>query len=116
VKRAFYLGLGLLFIGFAVIGVLLPVVPSVPFLIVAAFCFARSHPAWAQRLYEHPVYGPSLRDWRDRGAIDRRAKYAAIVGMTIGVVFTAATVGAPLLLIPLGVLAIVGPWIWTRPE
>jgi uncharacterized membrane protein YbaN (DUF454 family) len=102
--------------GLAVIGILLPVVPSVPFLIVAAFCFARSNPAWAQRLYDHPIYGASLRDWRDRGAIGRPAKYAAIVGMSIGVLFTLATVGAPLFLIPLGMLAIVGPWIWTRPE
>ncbi|MBM3594547.1 MAG: DUF454 domain-containing protein [Alphaproteobacteria bacterium] len=115
-KRPVYAALGLLFVALGAIGIVLPVLPTVPFLIVAAFFFARSHPEWAQRLYDHRVYGPPLRDWRDRGAIGRRAKYAAIVAMAVGVVFTALTIGAPFFLISIAVLAIFGPWIWTRPE
>ena len=115
-KRRIYAGLGLLFVALGAVGVILPIMPTVPFLIVAAFFFARGHPAWAQRLYDHPVYGPPLRDWRDRGAIGRPAKYLAIAGMTVGVVFTTVTLGIPLALISLAILAIVGPWLWTRPE
>lgn len=115
-KRPIYASLGLLFLGLGALGVPLPILPTVPFLIVAAYFFARSNPEWAQRLYDHPLYGPSLCDWRDRGAIGRRAKYVAIIGMAVGVIFTALTIGAPLFLISVAVLAIVGPWIWTRPE
>jgi len=115
-KRPVFLTFGLLFLGLGLIGIALPILPTVPFLIVAAFFFARSNPEWAERLYQHPVYGPSLRDWRDRGAIGRRAKFAAIIGMSVGVIFTFVTVGAPFFLISVAVLAIFGPWIWTRPE
>ncbi len=116
VKRKVYLALGLLFVAAGAVGVVLPIMPTVPFLIVAAFCFARSNPAWAKRLYEHPTYGKSLRDWRDRGAIRRTAKLAAIGAMTIGVGFTFFTIGFPWVLISLALLLTVGPWIWTRPE
>ncbi len=115
-KRPIYFSFGLLFLGLGIVGAVLPLLPTVPFLLVAAFFFARSHPEWAQRLYDHPVYGPSLCDWRDRGAIGRRAKYASIGAMAAGILFTWITVGAPFFLISVAVLALVGPWIWTRPE
>ena len=87
-----------------------------PFLLLAAFFFARSRPEWAQRLYDHPTYGPSLCDWRDRGAIGRRAKLAAIGAMTAGIAFSWLTIGYPWFLISVAALMLVGPWIWTRPE
>ena len=107
---------GLIFLALGIIGVLLPIMPTVPFLLVAAFCFARSRPDWAQKLYDHPTYGPSMREWRDRGAIGARAKYTAIGAMGAGVVFTWFTIGWPWVLISVAVLVTVGPWIWTRPE
>lgn len=114
--RTLYLSAGLLAMAAAAIGVLLPILPTVPFLLLAAFCFARSHPEWARRLYEHPRYGPSLREWRDRRAISRRAKVSAIGAMSVGVAFTAVTIGFPWVLVSVAVLAIAGSWIWTRAE
>jgi uncharacterized membrane protein YbaN (DUF454 family) len=107
---------GFIALALGAIGVALPIMPTVPFLLLAAFCFARSHPEWAQRLYEHPTYGPGLRDWRDRSAISRKAKVSAIVAMTAGVGFTWLTVGFPYVWISLAVLTIAGSWIWTRAE
>lgn len=107
---------GFIALGLGAIGVALPIMPTVPFLLLAAFCFARSHPEWAQRLYEHPTYGPGLRDWRDRSAISRKAKVSAILAMTAGVGFTWLTVGFPYVWISLAVLTIAGSWIWTRAE
>ena len=115
-KRPVYLLFGILFVALGAIGAALPIVPTVPFLIVAAFCFARSSPALERKLLEHPVYGRSLRDWRERGAIGHKAKLLAIGGMTAGVLFTAFTIGFPWAFISIAILVTVGPWIWSRPE
>ena len=109
-------GAGLLAVALGAIGAFLPIVPTVPFLLLAAFCFARSHPEWEQRLLDHPTYGQSLREWRSRGAISRRAKVGAIGAMTAGVGFTWLTVGWPWAGISVAVLVISGSWIWTRNE
>ena len=114
--RPLFLAGGLISVGFAAAGAFLPLLPTVPFLLVAAFCFARSSPALEQKILDHPVWGPHVRDWRERGAIPRRAKYAAIGGMSIGVVFTYAALGFPWAWISIAILALVGPWIWTRNE
>jgi len=116
VTRPLYLAGGLLSVGLGVIGAFLPIVPTVPFLLLAAFCFARSNPVWEQRLLDHPQYGAQLREWRERRAISRRAKISAIVAMSAGVGFTWLTVGFPWAWISVAVLTISGAWIWTRNE
>lgn len=107
---------GLAAVGLGIVGAFLPILPTVPFLLLAAFCFARSHPEWERRLLEHPTYGASLRAWRERKAISRRAKISAIVAMTVGVGFTWLTIGWPWVLVSVAVLVISGTWIWTRNE
>lgn len=115
-KRHLYLTGGLAALGLGIVGVLLPIMPTVPFLLLAAFCFSQSHPKWADRLYDHPHYGESLRNWRDRRAISRRAKISAVIAMAIGVGFTWWTVGWPWVLVSVAALAIAGTWICTRNE
>ena len=114
--RPIYLVCGLLALGMGLIGIALPILPTVPFLLLAAFCFARSQPAWEQRLLDHPRYGAALRDWRERQAIRRPAKVAALGAMSAGVVFTGLTIGFPWVLVSIAVLTICGSWIWTRAE
>jgi uncharacterized membrane protein YbaN (DUF454 family) len=114
--RHFYRIAGLICVGLGIVGAALPILPTVPFLLLAAFFFAKSHPEWAERLYNHPHYGPSLRQWRDRRAISKRAKISAIVAMAVGVGFTWFTIGWPWVMISVAVLVISGTWIWTRNE
>ncbi len=112
--RHLWTGAGLALVAIGAVGAFLPLLPTVPFLLLAAFCFAKGNPAWEQRLLDHPKYGPALRQWRERRAISRRAKKAALVAMAISVGITALTAGWPWVLIPAAVMAISGTWILTR--
>lgn len=95
---------------------MLPLVPTVPFLILAALCFAKSNPAWEKKLLDHPHWGPQLKDWRDRRAISRRSKVMAVGAMSVGAVFTYFTLGLPWAYISIAILTISGAWIITRNE
>ena len=115
-RRQIYLACGAAAFTLAMIGIVLPIMPTVPFLLLAAFCFSRSHPAWAARLYEHPRYGPAMREWRDRGAVSRKAKVSAVLAMSAGVAFTWFSIGWPWVMISIMVLVVAGTWLWSRPE
>ena len=114
--RPLYLAGGLVAVGLGALGAFLPLLPTVPFLLLATLCFARSNPAWEQRILAHKQWGPQLADWRERRAINRRAKIGAIGAMSAGLAITWFTLGAPWVFISLAVLVICGGWIWTRAE
>jgi len=115
-KRHLWTGAGLMFVGIGAVGAVLPLLPTVPFLLLALYCFARGNPVWEQRLLDHPRWGPPLRNWRERRVIPRKAKKAALIAMGISVVVTAVTAGWPWVLIPAAVMVLSGGWIWTRNE
>jgi len=114
--RVLWLAAGILSFAVGTVGIALPILPTVPFYLLAAFCFARSRPEWAERLYAHPRYGPGLRQWRDRRAIGRKAKLSALGAMAVGVSATWLALGWRWALVPAAVMAISGTWIWTRAE
>ena len=62
-------------------GLALPLVPTTPFLLLAAFAFARSSDRWHAWLLNHRVFGPIIKDWRRHRAIGSRAKIASVVSM-----------------------------------
>ena len=99
------------------LGAFLPVLPTVPFLLVAAWAGGKGWPQLEAWLLAHPRHGPALQRWRDHRAVPRRAKWAASATMVVSVAFI-ATSSAPLA-VKLGVPALmlaVATWLWTRPE
>lgn len=68
-------------LGFA--GIVLPILPTTPFLILAAFAFSRSSPRLRQWLVEHDIFGGPIRDWEDKGAIRPRYKIMACTAMIL---------------------------------
>ena len=114
--RGLYLAGGLIAVGLGAIGAFLPIMPTVPFLLLAVYCFARSNPEWERRILDHPNWGPQVRDWRERRAISRRAKTMAIGAMIVGAVFTWYTLGHPWYWVSIAILVIAGSWIATRNE
>lgn len=81
--RYVFLCLGWFFVALGVIGAFLPVLPTTPFLLLAVACFARSSPKLEAWLMNHRTFGPPLKNWRERGAISRRAKIMAISLMVL---------------------------------
>ena len=114
--RLLYRALGFVAVALAAIGAFLPIMPTVPFLLVAVYFFARSSPELEQKILDHPHWGPQVRDWRERRAISRSSKTMAIGAMTIGVVFTWYTLGEPWYYVSLAILVVAGGWIATRNE
>jgi uncharacterized membrane protein YbaN (DUF454 family) len=116
IKQQLYLWAGLLALALGTAGIALPLLPTVPFMILAAFCFARSSPALEARLLNHPKFGVHLVAWRDKGAISRRGKWSATIafGVSIAIGFTALAL--PWSLLPLGVAGVCLSWIWLKPE
>ncbi len=84
VIRGVFLVLGLTFVALGFAGIFLPVLPTTPFLILAAACFARSSQRLEGWLLNHRQFGLLLRDWRTRGAIPRKAKWMAFGGSALG--------------------------------
>ncbi len=109
--------LGLAATALAIAGAALPVLPTTPFLLVAAWAFARSSPRLEAWLRNHPRLGPPLAAWEQRRAIPRPAKAVAVASLpaSVGMVHLA---GAGLgLTFAIGLfLACVGGWILTRPS
>ena len=114
--RPLYLAGGIISVALGAIGAVLPIMPTVPFLLLAVFCFARSNPEWEQKNLDHPHWGPQVADWRERRAISRKSKTLAILAMAAGAVFTWYTLGAPYYWISLAILVVCGTWIATRNE
>jgi len=115
-RRTVYLLSGFTTLALGAIGVVLPLLPTVPFVVMAAFCFARSSPQLERKLLEHRHFGNHIRTWRERGAISRKGKRAALIAFAvsagIGLLFTPP----PWSLAPLVAALVGGTWILRRPE
>jgi len=70
--------LGFVFLGLGLIGVFLPLLPTTPFVLVSAGCFAKSSDKWHQRLLSNKIFGPLIRDWQDRKCISFSTKVTAL--------------------------------------
>ncbi|MFO6421994.1 YbaN family protein [Motilimonas sp. KMU-193] len=83
IKRPFYFVCGCLAFLLGLIGIPLPVLPTTPFILLAAFCFAKSSERFHQALLNHPWFGPMIRDWQAKRAIAKKTKQRALVLMSL---------------------------------
>lgn len=115
--RVLLLALAIVSLALGLLGIVLPGLPTTPFILLAAWAAARSSPRLAAWLERHRVFGPLIRDWRAGGRVSRRAKWSATAAMT-------ACAALMLWLSPerwmaalgISVMAAVGLWLWCRPE
>lgn len=104
-------------LGVGVLGIFLPLVPTVPLVLLAAFCFAKSSERLHKWLTGHKTFGPMIADWNESGAIRPNAKKMATV--SIAIVFGISLIlGLPtkVLVIQAVTLTCVLVFIWSRPS
>lgn len=101
----------------AVAGIILPILPTTPILLVAVWAFGKSSPELAQRIRNHRVLGPPVRDWQDHGVISTNAKFLAILVMTFmgGWLWAYGNLPVWLILLIVAVMAGAGAFVGSRP-
>lgn len=115
--RSLWLVAGLLSLLLGIVGAFLPLLPTTPFLLLSAFAFSRSSPAFHRWLVDHETFGPPIRDWERDRAISRKGKKAATLAIALTPILT-MLFSVPLwaLFAQIAVLAAVLAFIWTRNE
>ena len=116
--RGIYFVMGWAMLGLGTTGVVLPLLPTTPFVLAAAWCFCRSSPRMAAWLEKHPVLGRSITNWQREGAVSWRSKMAAVASMGFGYAITLGLtrldhLAAALLAV---LLLAVATFILTRPS
>lgn len=75
--------LGMLCLLLGAVGLVLPLLPTTPFVLLAAGCFARSSPRMHQWLLNNALFGPVLQDWERNRCVSRRVKRVALTMMLV---------------------------------
>lgn len=115
--RLLWLSFGLLALALAFLGVFLPILPTTPFLLLAAFAFARSSPRLNDWLVNHPQFGVLIRNWQRDGSIDRRTKISAALVMALTFILSFVLGASPtVLIIQAVVLSCAATFVLTRPD
>ena len=104
-------------VALGLVGVFVPGLPTVPFLLLAAWAGGKGWPALEAWLLNHPRHGPAIRRWRDHRAVPRRAKWAASATMAVSVALIALSTAHPGAKVGMALfLLAVAVWLWRRPE
>jgi len=115
--RIFWLFIGGSSLGLGTLGMFLPLLPTVPFFLLAAFGFSKSSRKIHNWLLNHKVFGPDIQNWNKYRIIRRRAKLMAISAM-IASVLLALLFGVPYTYIILQIITLgfIGRFIWRQKE
>lgn len=117
IKRIGWKLISIMSLGAALVGTILPGWPTVPFLLVAAWGGSRGWPELEQRLLAHPRAGPAIRDWRERRAVPRKGKVAAVGLMGVSMMIFWFSLRDPVLTALLAAfLTVMALWLWSRPD
>lgn len=103
--RVFWLVVGILALALGGLGVILPLLPTTPFVLVAAFAFANSSDTLHQWLLDHNIFGPLIANWQRYGAISRSAKVLSLLSM-VALLVISLVMGVPAFVIAVQALVV----------
>jgi len=108
----------MVFVCLGILGIALPVLPTIPFMIIALWCFAQSSERFHKWLYEHSVFGPPLQQWDQHRVIPPIAKAVAVTAMIASSVYVTMYSEMPYYaVIAMGVLFTCTAWyILSKPS
>ena len=110
------MGLGFLSLGMAYVGVVVPGIPFSIFLVLAAYCFAKSSKKMHDWLYNHKYFGPFLTNWTQKKVFPTKGKYAMVIVMSSSLAFLWFTTGNIKAVIWSGAFMLaVAVWAWRFP-
>ena len=115
-QRATWTAAGATSLVVGVLGIFLPLLPTTPFVLLAAFCFSRGSERFENWLLTHPRFGPMVADWRARRAVPRRAKQLAWGTMAVGSAGTWAVMPEPWRRLPALVCLAIAAWMSQLPD
>lgn len=99
------------------VGAFLPVMPTVPFVVLAAFAATRGSDRLRAWLLAHPTFGRAILDWEQNGTVSRRTKQVTSVMMAMSSVSMCVFAPRPwMAVVGITVMAVVALWLWRRPE
>lgn len=87
-KKKLYIAFGFLAVALAIIGVFIPGLPTVPFLLVALFCFERSSKKYHDMIMNNKYFGPVLQDYYSGKGLTPSVKIKAILFLSCGMIFS----------------------------
>ncbi|ABI56374.1 YbaN family protein [Alkalilimnicola ehrlichii MLHE-1] len=112
----FWRSLGILCVAIGSVGVVVPLLPTTPFLLLAAWAFAKGSERWRAWLLDHPRLGPCIRAWQTERAIPYRAKVLAVASLLLSLLIALWLALPPVALgLQATALVLVSAFILTRP-
>jgi uncharacterized membrane protein YbaN (DUF454 family) len=114
-QRVLWAAAGALALITGIVGIFVPLLPTTPFVLLAAFCFSRGSERCERWLLEHRRFGPIVRDWRARRAVPLRAKQFASVMMVLGSLWGAFALPIQVAWLPAAICAATAVWLWRLP-
>lgn len=118
IKKTFYLTSGIVSLILGIAGIFLPLLPTTCFILLAAFCFSKSSERLYRYLIQHPLFGPSIKEWQEHGIIPMRIKIIASGMMLLSVSYPLLFIDFSLAIKLVTTASIIAAliFIWSRPS
>lgn len=115
--QIFFFILALLALALGILGIILPGLPTTPFILLAAWAATKSSPRLQNWLERHPLFGALILDWKNGHTVKRKAKWAATLMMCLcGIILTLWVSQLWIILLAISCMTATLTWLWLRPE